>query len=131
MAKFLLALQTLQTELEGGSALPVRRRRRRLATDRVAGFATSFAMPFICIGPVCIPWSALLPVIVYLGRPVWNRLPPPVQKQLTEYANAFTDWIQANVWDAIGWKAKAEKPKLAAAIWRRGEYEAGICRAVA
>ena len=71
-------------------------------------------MPFICIGPVCIPWSALLPVIVYLGRPVWNRLPPPVQKQLTEYANAFTDWMQANVWDAIGWKAKAEKPKLAA-----------------
>ena len=42
-----------------------------------------------------------------------------MQKQLTEYANAFTDWMQANVWDAIGWKAKAEKPKLAAGRRRR------------
>ena len=30
-------------------------------------------MPVICIGPVCIPWTAFVPIIMYLGRPIWNR----------------------------------------------------------
>lgn len=34
------------------------------------------SMPFICIGPVCIPWTALVPIFMYLGRPVWDRCAP-------------------------------------------------------
>jgi thiol-disulfide isomerase/thioredoxin/NAD-dependent dihydropyrimidine dehydrogenase PreA subunit len=71
-------------------------------------------MPLICIGPVCIPISALLPVLAYLARPVWKRLPEPTQQLLLGYWQAFSEWMQATVWDRIGWKAKpAPAPKSA------------------
>lgn len=63
-------------------------------------------MPLICIGPVCIPISALLPVLAYLARPVWKRLPEPTQQLLIGYWQAFSEWMQANLWDRVGWKAK-------------------------
>ena len=28
---------------------------------------------------VCIPWTAVLPLIIWLGRPIWVRLPPAYQ----------------------------------------------------
>ena len=65
-------------------------------------------MPFICIGPVCVPWSALLPVILYLCRPIWNRLSPETQEAISTRWNSFQDWMQINVWDKVGWKAKKE-----------------------
>ena len=65
-------------------------------------------MPLICIGPVCVPFTALLPVILYLGRPIWNRLSPETQQSISTRWNAFQDWMQINVWDKIGWKAKKE-----------------------
>ena len=40
-------------------------------------------MPFICIGPVCIPWTAFVPVVMYLGRPIWNRCGCRVRLQLS------------------------------------------------
>ena len=70
-------------------------------------------MPLICIGPVCIPISALLPVLAYLARPIWKRLPPQTQQTLLAYWKAFADWMQATVWDRIGWKAAAPKPAAA------------------
>jgi len=66
-------------------------------------------MPLICIGPVCVPISALLPILAYLARPVWRRLPPPTQQAILAYWKAFAEWTQANVWDRIGWKAAPKR----------------------
>ena len=41
-------------------------------------------MPVICIGPVCIPWTAVLPIILWLGRPIWVRLPPAYQQAISQ-----------------------------------------------
>jgi len=68
-------------------------------------------MPLICIGPVCIPVTALLPVLAYIARPVWKRLPPSTQETIIGYWNAYQDWMQVNVWDRLGWKAKAAEAK--------------------
>mmetsp|Transcript_50643 Transcript_50643/g.131714 ORF Transcript_50643/g.131714 Transcript_50643/m.131714 type:complete len:193 (-) Transcript_50643:255-833(-) len=66
-------------------------------------------MPLICIGPVCIPVTALMPIILFLFKPIWVRLPPHVQKAISTRYAGFQTYLQANVWDRIGWKAK---PKL-------------------
>ena len=104
-------------------------------------------MPFICIGPVCIPWTAFVPIFMYLGRPIWNRcasacvprhapasacidsrarrsacrLPPSTQKRLAAWAaqvnsvvQPYRDALQVQLWDRVGWKAKALKPPAAA-----------------
>ena len=77
------------------------------------------AMPFICIGPVCIPWTAFVPIFMYLGRPIWNRcaracvprhapaerasthapvsacrLPPSTQKRLAAWAAQVNSAMQ-------------------------------------
>ena len=64
-------------------------------------------MPFICIGPVCIPWTAFVPLVVWLARPVWVRLPPHVQKAIQDKYGGATKWMQRVVWDRLGWKEKA------------------------
>ena len=69
-------------------------------------------MPFICIGPVCIPWTAVMPIVLYLARPVWKRLPPHVQERISTRYGAFATYMQAHVWDRLGWTAK---PKPAGA----------------
>uniref|UniRef100_A0A7S2ISI8 Thioredoxin domain-containing protein n=1 Tax=Haptolina brevifila TaxID=156173 RepID=A0A7S2ISI8_9EUKA len=67
-------------------------------------------MPFICIGPVCIPWTAVMPIVLWLARPIWKRLPLEVQDAVRLRYASFNDWMQATLWDRIGWKAKP-KPK--------------------
>ncbi|GAB5368364.1 hypothetical protein AAMO2058_001312900 [Amorphochlora amoebiformis] len=37
-------------------------------------------MPFICIGPVCIPWAAVWPLFLILWRPLWALLKPLLMK---------------------------------------------------
>jgi hypothetical protein len=32
-------------------------------------------MPFICIGPVCIPFNIAIPALLLVAMPIWNRLP--------------------------------------------------------
>ena len=39
-------------------------------------------MVVVCIGPVCIPLYGLVPILVVLLKPIWNRLPVSVQKSL-------------------------------------------------
>ena len=68
-------------------------------------------MPFICIGPVCIPWSALIPLLCYLARPVWSRLHPDTQSAFIGRYKAYQDWMQLNLWDRVGWKAKRDPLK--------------------
>ena len=85
-------------------------------------------MPLICIGPVCVPISALLPILAYLARPVWRRLPPPTQQAILAYWKAFAEWTQANVWDRIGWKAapKRSAPPPSGAAGGAAELAEGL-----
>lgn len=39
-------------------------------------------MVVVCIGPVCIPLYGLVPILVVLLKPIWNRLPLSVQNAL-------------------------------------------------
>ena len=66
-------------------------------------------MPFICIGPVCIPWTAVAPILIFICRPIWSRLPPAYQQAFTSRYEALQGKLQASVWDRIGWKAAAKK----------------------
>ena len=67
-------------------------------------------MPFICIGPVCIPWTAVLPLIIWLGRPIWVRLPPSTQQMIKTRWEAMQSYMQP-FYDRIGWKSKPKKGK--------------------
>ena len=71
-------------------------------------------MPFICIGPVCIPWTAVVPIIVFVFQPIWVRLPEPWRVAFRSRYGAFQDTMQALVWDKIGWKAKPKKAPASA-----------------
>ncbi len=68
-------------------------------------------MPFVCIGPVCIPWTALAPILFYLCRPLWVRLPPHVQSAIRSSWASFNGLVQAQVWDRLGWKARPAPKK--------------------
>ena len=70
-------------------------------------------MPFICIGPVCIPWTAVVPLLLWLGRPIWVRLPPATQAAIQQRWGAVQAYMQAQLWDRIGWKAKPKQDKAA------------------
>ena len=70
-------------------------------------------MPVICIGPVCIPWTAVVPLLIWLFRPIFVRLPKPWQLAISSTADATRTWFQANLWDRVGWTAKAKKAKAA------------------
>ena len=63
-------------------------------------------MPLICIGPVCIPVTALMPIILFLCKPIWVRLPPHVQSSLRTRYEGLQSYLQRTVWDRIGWTAK-------------------------
>jgi len=66
-------------------------------------------MPLICIGPVCIPVTALMPIVLFLFKPIWVRLPPPAQEAIRSRYAAFNNFMQANLWDRLGWAAKPVK----------------------
>ena len=66
----------------------------------------------ICIGPVCIPATALMPIVLWLLKPIWVRLPPQMQDAMRSRFKSFQQFMQAKVWDRIGWKAKAPKEKV-------------------
>ena len=63
-------------------------------------------MPLICIGPVCIPVTAFMPIILFLCKPIWVRLPPHVQSALRTRYEGLQSYLQRTVWDRIGWTAK-------------------------
>jgi hypothetical protein len=72
-------------------------------------------MPFICIGPVCIPWTAVVPILIWLGKPIWVRLPPAYQEAIALRFGVARTYLQANLWDRLGWtvKKKAEPAESA------------------
>ena len=65
--------------------------------------------PLICIGPVCIPMTALMPIILFLFKPIWVRLPPPMQDAIRTRYQAFEGFMQTQLWDRSGWTAKPAK----------------------
>jgi len=54
-------------------------------------------MPIICIGPVCIPISAVLPILLWVAKPVWVRLPPPVREAIATRWSTFYTWCRAKL----------------------------------
>eukprot|EP01062_Namystynia_karyoxenos_P002127 TRINITY_DN10738_c0_g1_i1.p1 TRINITY_DN10738_c0_g1~~TRINITY_DN10738_c0_g1_i1.p1 ORF type:complete len:228 (+),score=98.98 TRINITY_DN10738_c0_g1_i1:93-686(+) len=50
-------------------------------------------MPLICIGPVCIPITALLPIIALLLRPIYWVLPQPAQRKCDEFGVWLQGWL--------------------------------------
>ena len=64
-------------------------------------------MPVICIGPVCIPISALAPIILFLFRPIYDRLPPQYQAKIDEFVKQCQLAINRCL-KKIGWHKKKE-----------------------
>lgn len=54
-------------------------------------------MPLICIGPVCIPISAVLPVILWALRPLWEALPEPMRARIEAAARPLIEWLDRHV----------------------------------
>ena len=73
----------------------------------------SRSQPFICIGPVCIPWTAFVPIVIWLFKPIYVRLPLEYQEGIKRRWAAINDYMQVAVYDRIGWKAKAKPEKSA------------------
>lgn len=55
-------------------------------------------MPLICIGPVCIPWTFVWPVVLLLLRPVWDRLPAETQQKWSRW------WLR--LWSGVHLEAR-------------------------
>ena len=73
-------------------------------------------MPVICIGPVCVPWTAVVPLLIWLGRPIWVRLPPAYQEIISRRWGAMQAYMQKTLWDRVGWTAKPKKAKAASEL---------------
>jgi len=54
-------------------------------------------MPIICIGPVCVPITAVVPILLWLAKPVWTRLPQPVRDAISTRWSALTTWVRAKL----------------------------------
>lgn len=65
-------------------------------------------MPIICIGPVCIPIAALIPLLLFIFKPIYDRLPITQQQKID-------GWIQTSqlalnaFFRKIGWYSKPKK----------------------
>jgi hypothetical protein len=68
-------------------------------------------MPLICIGPVCVPISAVLPLLLWALRPIWEALPEPVRVRIEAAARPVLDWLDERVLSKmrgmLGGKGKA------------------------
>eukprot|EP01006_Ploeotia_vitrea_P000752 TRINITY_DN103588_c0_g1_i1.p2 TRINITY_DN103588_c0_g1~~TRINITY_DN103588_c0_g1_i1.p2 ORF type:complete len:208 (-),score=17.85 TRINITY_DN103588_c0_g1_i1:1776-2399(-) len=68
-------------------------------------------MPVICIGPVCIPWAVVWPLIWFMIKPIWNRLPPAVQQRILAVINPMVQAYESLL-DKIlpaKWRKKKQK----------------------
>uniref|UniRef100_A0A7S2XY67 Thioredoxin domain-containing protein n=1 Tax=Fibrocapsa japonica TaxID=94617 RepID=A0A7S2XY67_9STRA len=45
-------------------------------------------MPIICIGPICIPWFAVYPLLLYFVRPVYHYVMKLMGKEIPKDENA-------------------------------------------
>jgi len=60
-------------------------------------FVPDTNMPIICIGPVCVPITAVVPILLWLAKPVWTRLPQPVRDAISSRWSTLTTWMRAKL----------------------------------
>lgn len=66
-------------------------------------------MPVICIGPVCIPITMILPVLLFIFKPIYDRLPASYQKKVDKTVVACQLTMNSFL-RKIGWiKQKSKK----------------------
>lgn len=66
-------------------------------------------MPIICIGPVCIPITAVVPLVLFIFKPIYNCLPKEYQEKVDEFIKQCQLALNRCL-RKIGWtKSKKEK----------------------
>eukprot|EP00483_Globobulimina_turgida_P005347 UN05357 len=70
-------------------------------------------MPIICLGPVCVPITALVPILLFIFKPIYVRLPKEYQEKI-DYAIKQSQLALNRCLRKIGWlkskKKKTETP---------------------
>ena len=66
-------------------------------------------MPIICIGPVCIPITAILPVLLFIFKPIYDRLPLEYQKKI-DYGIRQCQLCMNRCWKRV-WPSKSKENK--------------------
>ena len=71
-----------------------------------------------------------MPIILFLCKPIWVRLPPHVQSALRTRYEGLQSYLQRTVWDRIGWTAKhlakEKKDDVKPAVTAGYELKAGM-----
>lgn len=69
-------------------------------------------MPFICIGPVCIPWTCLPPIVFFLWKFIKPVLPKAAADVIEKYAKIVSDFCAPYIAKipGMGKKKKKEAP---------------------
>mmetsp|Transcript_68211 Transcript_68211/g.108229 ORF Transcript_68211/g.108229 Transcript_68211/m.108229 type:complete len:195 (-) Transcript_68211:106-690(-) len=67
-------------------------------------------MPFICIGPVCIPWTCLPPIVYFLWKFIKPLLPKPAADWCEKRAKSASDACQPYIEKIPGFKKKKAGP---------------------
>ena len=66
-------------------------------------------MPIICIGPVCIPITAVVPLLLFIFKPIYDRLPKEYQEKI-DYGIKQCQLALNRCLRKVGWtKRKKEK----------------------
>ncbi len=71
-----------------------------------------------------------MPIILFLCKPIWVRLPQHVQSALRTRYEGLQSYLQRTVWDRIGWTAKhvakEKKDDVKPAVTAGYELKAGM-----
>eukprot|EP01084_Bolivina_argentea_P118548 210319_1 len=65
-------------------------------------------MPIICIGPVCIPITAIIPILLFVFKPIYVRLPTKYQKKI-DYGIKQCQLAMNRCLKKIGWTKSKKK----------------------
>eukprot|EP01083_Nonionella_stella_P296772 1008079_1 len=66
-------------------------------------------MPIICIGPVCVPITAIIPILLFIFKPIYVRLPIRYQQKI-DYGIKQCQLALNRCLRRIGW-SKSKKKK--------------------
>mmetsp|Transcript_58453 Transcript_58453/g.52672 ORF Transcript_58453/g.52672 Transcript_58453/m.52672 type:complete len:227 (-) Transcript_58453:38-718(-) len=67
-------------------------------------------MPIICIGPVCIPITAIIPIILFIFKPIYVRLPKEYQEKI-DYGVKQCQLAMNRCLRRIGWSKPKKKDR--------------------
>eukprot|EP01083_Nonionella_stella_P226960 805566_1 len=66
-------------------------------------------MPIICLGPVCVPITAIIPILLFIFKPIYVRLPKEYQQKI-DYGIKQCQLALNKCFRKIGW-GKSKKKK--------------------